>query len=147
MRIAPTRNRTVLRSPEQLELLRTEIDRYLKGRFGYRADLVSLCQFGMALEADRAKVSLFARTEGNGRLWPANTFVLCRLGFAEKRRGHGRSLIEFLLRILPKYGYSRIVLDECNKDASQFAAKLGFVRASHAPRSFYLAIVSGSSLR
>lgn len=139
MHIPSTRNREIPRSPERIELLRSEIDCFLKIRFGYNADLVRIAQFGMALDAERTKISLFARTRHSGRFRPDETFVICRLGFPERERGrgHGRSLIEFLARILPGHGYSRIVLDQCNTDAAGFAAKLGFERCLDNPQSFF----------
>jgi hypothetical protein len=42
--------------------------------------------------------------------WPAKTLVIARMEFSNTRAGHGRALLDFLVRQAEVYGYENIAL-------------------------------------
>lgn len=58
--------------------------------------------------------------------WPAGTIVVARIGFAESRMGHGRSLIELLRTHGRRLGFRHIGIEQANEGCRTFAIKLGF---------------------
>ncbi len=68
--------------------------------------------------------------EGHG-YWPANTLVIARMEFADTRAGHGRALLEFLVRQAKAHGYDKIALEHTHDgdDIQGFAKKFGFENA------------------
>ena len=73
--------------------------------------------------------------------------VIARMAFKEQRAGHGRSLLQFLLKVQPEYGFQSLAL-ECASTPSihEFARKFGFEEICNPGRqSDYLATVESLS--
>jgi len=58
--------------------------------------------------------------------WPRNNLTIARIGFKKKRTGHGRSLVQALVKLAPVYGYRTIYIEQANDESSAFAQRLGF---------------------
>ncbi|MDH4847959.1 GNAT family N-acetyltransferase [Pseudomonas sp. BN605] len=58
--------------------------------------------------------------------WPRECLVLARLGFKQQRAGHGRALVERLLKLAPEFGYRYLAIECANARSSAFAQRLGF---------------------
>jgi hypothetical protein len=63
--------------------------------------------------------------------WPAKTLVIARMAFGNTRAGHGRALLEFLVRQAELYEYDKIALEHTHDgdDIQGFARKFGFEHA------------------
>jgi GNAT superfamily N-acetyltransferase len=66
---------------------------------------------------------LFAKPDD---IYPRDCLVIARIGFKQQRAGHGRALIEYLLKLAPKIGYGHIGIECANARSSAFAERLGF---------------------
>lgn len=63
--------------------------------------------------------------------WPANTLVIASIEFSSTRAGHGRALLEFLVRQAEAHGYERIAIEHTHDgdNIQGFAKKFGFEHA------------------
>jgi hypothetical protein len=79
--------------------------------------------------------------------WPPSTFVIARIEFATTRAGHGRALLQFLVKQAAIYGFENIALESTydGEEIQGFAKKYGFQHAwphDTAPQRNWIATVS-----
>ncbi|WP_179085172.1 GNAT family N-acetyltransferase [Aquipseudomonas alcaligenes] len=73
------------------------------------------------------KYDLYFRvTPARTKRWDSNTLVIARIHFHEQRKGHGTDLMNFLVTIADRVGYTSIGIEQTNENSRRFGAKLGF---------------------
>jgi len=102
------------------------LNQYLLKRFDY---IKPPATFGISenlMDAKRVKMDLYLRFFDLKELRERPTIVIARIGFREKRSGHGRAFLQFISEIAVKYQYEFIELESCNSNSRAFAKKFGF---------------------
>lgn len=96
-----------------------ELDAWLRDRFNYRSRF-TYAGLGDVVVAKRVKVDLYlrlVREAPQGAMWPAKTLVIARMRFRDRRRGHGRALLQFLVGNAQRYGYEHIAVENTTEGA------------------------------
>lgn len=66
---------------------------------------------------------LFARPD---HICPRDCLVIARIGFKQRRSGHGSALVSYLLELAPTIGYRHVAIECANANSAAFAERLGF---------------------
>lgn len=74
-----------------------------------------------------------------GGIWDSETLVISRIGFKERRRGHGRNFLKFLVECAPILGYRKIGMECTNNSSEAFGRKFGL--QGHGPHNHLLGTV------
>ncbi|MCC2606575.1 hypothetical protein [Planctobacterium marinum] len=85
-----------------------------------------------------SKFELFLRVNINQYSWNGldNIFIIARIAFQERRKGHFTALIRSILPTLEQIGMQYIGIEAANTASSQFARKIG-MNTSNDNRNFY----------
>ncbi|MDD2134801.1 hypothetical protein [Pseudomonas kurunegalensis] len=111
--------------------LKQKLSEFLQEQFGLSKSKVNRylhLGLGSTVKADNAQYDydlyfrLFPDLEVG---WPRETLVIARLYFVEQRKGHGRSLLEWLVKIAPEIGYKYIAIEAANENSSAFGERFG----------------------
>jgi GNAT superfamily N-acetyltransferase len=106
------------------------LDQYLMKRFNYKTAPSNRLPFQPNVDARRKSFDLYFRVlEGNDHVefWGGRTFVISRIGFEKKRRGHGSSLLKMITDFAQEHGYAQIGIESASTPSIHaFAAKYGF---------------------
>lgn len=74
-----------------------------------------------------------------GGIWDSETLVISRIGFKDRRRGHGENFMKFLVECAPILGYSKIGMECTNNSSEAFGRKFGL--QGHGPHNHLLGTV------
>lgn len=114
---------------QSCRLLKPHLADFLMDRFSYKPRYVNrmLWRSGATISAFTMKYDLYFRAFGHPEgFWPRECIVLARLMFKQQRVGHGRDLIERLLKLAPEFGYKFLAIECANKNAAAFGERMGF---------------------
>lgn len=111
------------------ESMKLDLERWLSERFGHSSRYIrqSLGGLGGTLCIRTKQYDIYIRLfacSHNG--WPRDNLTIARIGFKKTRAGHGRSLVQELIRLAPDYGYRTLYIESVNEESSAFAQRLGF---------------------
>ncbi len=111
--------------------LKQKLSEFLQEQFGFTKSKVNRylhVGLGSTVKADNAQYDydlyfrLFPDLEVG---WPRETLVIARLYFVEQRKGHGRSLLSWLVKLAPEIGYKYIAIEAANENSSAFGERFG----------------------
>lgn len=114
------------------EHLKQELSGFLQKEFGFtktKVDRYLYVALGSTVKADNGQrdYDLYLRLFPPLAVgWPQETLVLARLIFVAERKGHGRSLLNFLVNLAPVIGYKYIAIEAANDKSSAFGKRFGF---------------------
>jgi hypothetical protein len=74
-----------------------------------------------------------------GGIWDSETLVISRIGFKDRRRGHGRNFMKFLVACASILGYSKIGIECTNDSSDAFGRRFGL--DGHGPHNHLLGSV------
>jgi hypothetical protein len=106
------------------------LERFLLDRFAYKPRYVQqhLWRSFSTISARTAKYDLYGRMFKKPYGFPSrDCVVLARIGFQDQRVGHGRALVELVVKLAPKFGYRFVAIESVNLKAAAFAERLGFM--------------------
>lgn len=105
---------------------------FLMDRFDYKTPPASWSTISVTVDARRKKFDLYFRffeEEDYERFWGGKAIVISRIGFQRTRRGHGDSLLKFIVEFAQENNYEAIGIEQANTAAiKNFAKKYGFSR-------------------
>lgn len=103
------------------------LDAYLRKRFNYKAELVVPSKPVTNVMVNRVQVELYLRYKTELEFYYPNTLVIASIGYRERRKGHGTSLLEFIISISHQLGIEHIAIEHASTEAIKtFASKYGF---------------------
>jgi len=111
------------------EMLIPHLAGFLTERFSYKPRYVKqkIWRTGHTVSAYTRKYDLYLRLFLRpDDFWPRECLILARLMFKEQRVGHGRGLLEMLVKLAPEFGYKFLAIECANKNASAFGERMGF---------------------
>ena len=114
---------------QSCDFLKTHLAGFLVEKFSYKPRYVKqmLSQSGSTISAFTRKYDLYFRVFVRPQdFWPRECVVLARLMFKEQRVGHGRDLLEMLVKLAPSLGYRFLAIECANKNAAAFGNRMGF---------------------
>ncbi|MBX8565727.1 hypothetical protein K5D44_13590 [Pseudomonas cichorii] len=121
----PTEDEMLI-AKERTQLFADLLAEYLKSTFRYKNPCVTLGLSPCTVDAKTKKYDLYFRvTPLSATGWDSNTLVVARIGFAERRKGHGKNLMEFLVKVSASIPYTYIGLEQTNTSATAFGIKFG----------------------
>ncbi|CAH0647340.1 MULTISPECIES: GNAT family N-acetyltransferase [Pseudomonas] len=112
--------------------LKRKLSGFLQEQFGLKKSKVNRylhLGLGSTVKADHPDYDydLYFRLFPSLRVgWPRETLVIARLYFVEQRQGHGRSLLNWLVKLAPEIGYKYIAIEAANENSSAFGKRFGF---------------------
>lgn len=109
---------------EDISSYNIELKEYLMKEFNYKRLYCSVCNATLCYNT--VKIDLYIRWQPNSKIWKDDTLVIARIGFQEKRKGHGTDLLNFIVSLGDKYNYKKIVIECANDNSSGFARHHGF---------------------
>ncbi|MBK5410823.1 GNAT family N-acetyltransferase [Pseudomonas sp. TH34] len=116
---------------QSCEALTLHLTEFLADRFTYKPRYVNqhLNRSFATVSAKTHKYDLYFRAFPRPHdFWPRESITIARVMFKERRAGHGRSLIEMLVKLAPKFGYKYLSIECANENAAAFAQRMGFTR-------------------
>lgn len=111
--------------------LKKSLSKFLQHRFGLTSRKVNRhlhIGLGSTVKADSLQhdydlyFRIFPRLKAG---WPRETLVIARIFFMEQRKGHGRSLLSWLVEMAPEIGYKYIAIEGANEKSGAFGARFG----------------------
>ncbi|WPJ98278.1 hypothetical protein R6U79_13570 [Pseudomonas putida] len=115
---------------QRCEELLPHLAEFFVDRFAYKPRFVHqhLWRSLTTVSARTTKYDIYVRMFNQPHaFWSRECLVMARIGFKEKRVGHGQALVELFLALAPKLGYRFIAIESANWQSSAFAKRLGFV--------------------
>lgn len=112
--------------------LKEKLSVFLQEQFGLKKSSVNRhlhIGLGSTVKADNPKYNydLYFRLFPNLKAgWPRETLVIARIYFEEQRKGHGRTLLNWLVQLAPAIGYKYIAIEAANENSSAFGKRFGF---------------------
>lgn len=117
-----------------------ELNSFLKDQFEYKRHLTHIRQ--ETISVNRKKIDLYVRYKQKQGYWGEDALVLARIGFDQQKKGHGTSLLKFLVSLADKYQYTKIGIEQANKNSEAFAKKYGFEPSKTLANSYITSVES-----
>ncbi|WP_338487328.1 hypothetical protein VRB78_14815 [Pseudomonas trivialis] len=114
---------------QSCEALKPHLTEFLADRFAYRPRYINqhLNRSFATVSAKTHKYDLYFRAFPRPHeFWPRESITIARIMFKELRAGHGRGLIEMLVKLAPKFGYKYLTIESANDNCAAFAQRMGF---------------------
>ncbi|UCP11532.1 hypothetical protein K5R88_07830 [Pseudomonas sp. MM213] len=111
------------------EVLIPHLAEFLTERFSYNPRYVKqkIWRTGPTVSTYTSKYDLYFRLFLRpDDFCPRECLILARLMFKEQRAGHGRELLEMLVKLTPEFGYKFLAIECANKNAAAFGERMGF---------------------
>lgn len=129
--------------PQEKQQILNEIDGWLKTVYPYKNSSAYLCdpiddiESNFRIMAQRKKYNIYIRF---GKTWISEkekSIVIARIGFNQKRAGHGSNLLKLLERISKLYNYKSIGIECVNDNSRAFALHFGFTEHTN-DRNYFI---------
>lgn len=138
-------------SLQEKQQILDDIDSWLKTVYFYKNSSAYLCDPIDAIEpnsrimAQRKKYDIYIRF---GKTWISDnkkSIVIARIGFNQKRVGHGTNLLKLLVKIAELNNYQLIGIECVNKNSQAFALRFGFAEHTN-DRNYVISIEKLSAI-